>query len=573
MKRGPAGVLAAAFAAAIAGGCEHRDAVTVPAAASPAAAHAPMQVPDSVAAWAEGAQLFDGLGDYHRPVTTASPQAQRYFDQGMRLLWAFNHDESTRSFAKAAQLDPDCAACYWGVALTVGPNYNLPYTAPVRAKVAAEALALAREHASRGSPVEQSLIEALASRYPGAGALDPAGEGPVLKAYAEKMQAVAARFPDDLDVQTLSAEALMNTNAWKLWTADGKPAPGTLRIEAILEAVLAKQPRHPGANHYYAHVMEASPHPEVALASAQRLAGMMPASGHLEHMPAHIYQRLGRYDEAAQANRSGARADGDYLRRTRAPDYYELMYTGHNYQFLAWSTAMQGRRADTLEAVGQSRRATDEALLLAMPGMDWPLAEEYAALLRFGLWDDMLARPAPDPRHEALAGGYLYGRGVALAAKGRIAEARASLDQLNALISRLAPDAGAGLNSARDVLALGAVMVQARIASAEARGNDAIALLREAVRREDALAYNEPADWFLPARHVLGAQLLAAGRTAEAEAVYRRDLELHPANGWALRGLADALRRGGRADEAGEVERQFAAAWQNADTSILASAF
>jgi hypothetical protein len=365
-------------------------------------------LPAAVGDWANGARLLDGLGSFHRGVTTDSSQAQQYFDQGMRLLWAFNHDESSRSFARAAQLDPKCASCYWGLALTVGPNYNLPVMAVARAKVASEALALAQKNAGRAGPVEQALIAALASRYPSDQPLDEASAAPVLTAYANAMRAVAARFPDDLDVQTLFAESMMNTNAWKLWAPDGRAASGTHEIRATLERVLLHDPLHPGANHYYVHTMEASPHPDLALGAAERLRGMMPSAGHLEHMPAHILQRLGRYEDAAQANRTGAAVDEAYFKLAQPLDYYPLIYTAHNYQFLAFSTAMEGRKAETLEAVRNARRVSADDQLRQMPAMQWQLSEEYAALLRFGLWADMLARPAPDPGMASLTGGYLY---------------------------------------------------------------------------------------------------------------------------------------------------------------------
>ncbi len=306
--------------------------------------------PITVAEWSRGAKLFDDLGNFHRAVTTSSREAQQYFDQGMRLMWAFNHDESTRSFAKAAELDPGCAMCYWGVALTVGPNYNVPFMAEPRAKVAWQASLEARARAPGGTPVEQALIVALGHRYQGAQALDPSNEGPVLRDYADAMRDVAQRFPDDLDVQTLYAESLMNVNPWKLWTPQGQPAPGTEEIVQVLEHVLERDPQHPGANHYYIHAVEASAHPERAVAAAERVPGMMPGAGHLEHMPAHIMQRVGRYEEASEANRRGAAADVKYLAATQPPDYY-AMYVAHNYQFLAYSAAMEGRRAETMDAV------------------------------------------------------------------------------------------------------------------------------------------------------------------------------------------------------------------------------
>ena len=530
-------------------------------------------VPVTIADWARGATLFEGLGDAHRPISTSSEQAQRYFDQGLRLMWGFNHDEATRSFAKAAELDPGCAACFWGVSLTVGPNYNLPFLVEERARVAFTALARARENASRASPVEQALIAALASRYPTASALDPASTTTILAAYADSMKTVAARFPDDLDVQTLHAEALMNINAWRLWTPDGKPAADTERIAAILESVLARDPDHPGANHYLVHALEASAHPERALASAERLKTLMPAAGHMVHMPAHIMQRIGRYEDAAEANRRGAAADEAYASRTQPLDYYPVMYTAHNYQFLASSAAMEGRKAEAIAATEDSRKAVSDAMLLAMPGTDWYLAESYTARVRFGLWDDLLAMPAPNPRLVGLTGGFLYGRALALAAKGRLAEARTALEELQSLASLTPADAPAGMNTVRDVLGVAVPIVQARIAVAEGRFDDALAALRQAIAVEDQLAYNEPKDWFFPARHLLGAQLMQAGKAHEAETVYREDLRRNPANGWALYGLSVALKAQGKAAEAAETTRQYELAWSRADTRLTASAF
>jgi tetratricopeptide (TPR) repeat protein len=546
-----------------------------PAASMPTAptAMSPMPaMPASIDDWAMGALLFEGLGDFHRTIATKSPEAQQYFDQGMRFLWAFNHDESTRSFARAAQLDPDCAACYWGVALTVGPNYNLPVMAPSRAQVAFDALNKAQKAGTHASPADRALIGALARRYPNAQPLDPGNSAPILTAYAQAMKAVAAQFPSDLDVQTLYAEAMMNLNAWKLWTPDGKAAPGTDEIVATLESVLKRNARHPGANHYYVHALEASPQPGKAVAAAARLRDMMPAAGHLEHMPAHIMQRVGRYEEAAEANRRGAAADKSYFAKTQPTDFYTIMYTGHNYQFLAYSTAMEGRKAETLEAVRNSRETISDEMLLAMPGSDWPLAEEYAATVRFGLWEDMLAKPAPNPKLPALTGGYLYGRGMALASRGHIDEAEAALAQLQRLAASLPADTPAGFNRAKDVFAVATAIVQARIASAGHNPDGAISFLREAVAREDRLAYDEPKDWFFPVRQLLGADLMAAGRAPEAEAVYRKDLEQNPANGWSLFGLQAALRAQNKTDAADEVEREFRAAWKNADVTLTSSA-
>jgi tetratricopeptide (TPR) repeat protein len=530
-------------------------------------------IPASVADWAQGARLYEGLGNFHRGVTTSSAPAQQYFDQGMRFLWAFNHDEATRSFAQAAQLDPSCAACYWGVALTVGPNYNVSSMDAARARVAVEALQQAQAQAARASAVEQALIKALAARYPSAEPLGPANLEAVLVSYAAAMREVATRFPDDLDVQTLCAEAAMNVHAWRLWTADGRPVEGTLQIEARLEAVLRRDPNHPGANHYYIHVMEASPHPDKALAAAVRLRGMMPAAGHLEHMPAHIMQRVGRYEDAAEANRRGVIADRAYLAGTTAPDYY-AMYLAHNYAFLAFAAAMEGRKAEVLAAVQQVGVATPLDMVLAMGDSGWNnLSQQYSALVRFGLWDEMIALQPPDARAVGLTTGYLYGRGVALAARGRSAEAQQALAALAQLSASAPPDAMAGFNRLPDIIAVAEPIVAARIAASSGHNDEAIALLEQAVAAEDRLAYDEPADWFFPVRHLLGAQLLIAGRAAQAERVYREDLARNPGNGWALYGLATALRAQGRGHAAARAMDEFQLAWRHADVRLPASAF
>jgi tetratricopeptide (TPR) repeat protein len=528
----------------------------------------PGGLPSTVAQWAEGARLFGGLGDFHRAVSTNSPQAQAYSDQGMRFLWAFNHDEATRSFAKAAELDAQCAMCWWGVALTVGPNYNLPMMAEPRAAVAWDALQRAQKNAGRATPVEQALISALAKRYRNAQPLDPSNEGPILVAYAQAMKAVAEQFPDDTDVQVMTAEAMMNINAWKLWTLDGAPAPGTEEILAILEKAMAKDPQHPGANHYYIHAVEASPNPGKGVAAAEQLPALMPAAGHLEHMPAHIMQRVGRYEDAAEANRRGVTADLAYYAATKPLDYY-VMYTAHNYQFLAFSAAMEGRKAEAIEAARQSRALISDDMLLTMPGFDWYVAELYAAMVRFGMWDDILAEPAPNPKLVGLTGAYLYAKATALAARGRIEEAKVPLAELDKRASAV----DAGHDRVEAALAVAVLTVQARMALAENKPDEAIGMLREAAEKEDRLAYSEPADWFFPVRHILGSVLIQAGRAADAEAVYRDDLTRHPTNGWALYGLAQSLKVQGRTGDASAAHQQYEAVWKNADVTLVASAF
>ena len=534
--------------------------------------HAPPTAPDSLAGWAKGAQLFSGLGTFHRKVTTRSPLAQKYFDQGMRLIWAFNHDEATRSFAKAAMVDPTCASCYWGVALTLGPNYNMPMMSASRAHVGWEALQKARANARRSTPVERALIDAVAKRYAGSEAVDPSNSKPLLAAYVQAMKAIASRYPNDLDVRTMYAEGLMNTNPWKLWNDNGTQNPGTQQVLDALQYVLKRDPRHPGANHYYIHAIEASPHPEAALASAEMLDGMMPAAGHLEHMPAHIMQRVGRYEDAAEANRKGAAADLAYLKETAAPDYYP-MYLIHNFQFLGSAAGMEGRRAETIRALKEARQHIPDQLLFGMPGLDWTASFIYDGYTKFGMWDDMLKEPAPSPKLAGASISYLQSRATALASTGKIDEAKAELAKAAAIIGSVPGDATQGNNEAKALYEIGQLKAEARIASAQGKHDEAIGRLTEAVAREDKLSYNEPSDMLFPTRHLLGAQLLAAGKAPEAEAVYREDLKRHPNNGWAYFGLGQALAAQKKDAEAASTKKAFEEAWRKADVHLASSAF
>jgi tetratricopeptide (TPR) repeat protein len=532
----------------------------------------PSGTPDTLAGWAKGAQLFGGLGSFHRKITTRSSLAQKYFDQGMRFIWAFNHDEATRSFAKAAQIDRRCASCYWGVALTLGPNYNMPMMSSPRARVGWQAVRKAEAYARSATPVERALIAAVGKRYRGTREVDPSNSKPLLSAYVDAMRRVAAKYPNDLDVRTMYAEGLMNTNPWKLWNLDGTPNAGTQQIVGLLQHVLEKDPKHPGANHYYIHAVEASQHPELAVRSAEALEGMMPAAGHLEHMPAHILQRVGRYEEAAEANRKGAAADLTYLKETAPPDYYP-MYLIHNFQFLASAAGMEGRRAETIRALRDARQHVPDAMLLAMAGYDWPASFLYDGLVKFGMWDDMLKEPSPNSQLPGATISYLQSRATALAATGKIEEAKAGLAKTEELIAAVPADAAQGNNEAKPLYDVGQLKAQARIASAEGRHDDAVRLLAEAVGKEDKLAYNEPSDMIFPTRHLLGAELLAAGKPADAEAVYREDLKRHPNNGWAYFGLSEALTAQKHDAEAATARKQFEDAWSKADIKLASTAF
>jgi hypothetical protein len=535
-----------------------------------AAMDMPMGIPQTLSGWAKGAQEFPNLGNFHRKITTKSDAAQAYFDQGMKFIFAFNHDEATRSFAKAAVLDPSCASCLWGVALTLGPNYNMPMMAEARAKVGWDAVEKAT--ALPATPVEHALIVALQSRFDKAKGLDPVSGPPLVNAYADAMKKVAAQYPNDLDVQVLYAEALMNKNPWKLWGADGKPGADTNEIVALLDKVLAKDINHPGANHYYIHALEASPHPEKALAAANRLGGMMPAAGHLEHMPAHIYQRVGKYEASAEANRKGAVADAKYYKQTAALDYYP-MYTSHNYQFLASSAAMEGRKAETVDAVAKSRASISDDLLAGMGGVDWYVGFSYEAMLRFGLWDAALAAPAPTDKLPGLVVAYQEARATALAVKGRVDEADKAAAALDAAMAATPDDYRCGQNLAKNCYAVSSLRAHGRIALARGQTEKGLDLLRQAVAQEDKLGYDEPSDAFFPTRHVLGAQLIAAGKHADAEAVYRADLKQNAENGWALYGLKTALAAQGKTADAADAGKRFAKAWKHADIKLTASAY
>jgi tetratricopeptide (TPR) repeat protein len=448
----------------------------------------------------------------------------------------------------------------------------MPMMSSARALVGWEAVRRADANARHSSPVERALIAAVAKRYKGAAEVDPSNSKPLLTGYVDAMRAVAERYPSDLDVQTMYAEALMNTNPWKLWNADGTENPGTQQILDALRSVLNRDPKHPGANHYYIHAIEASPHPEDALPSALALGGMMPSAGHLEHMPAHIMQRVGRYEEAAEANRKGAAADLQYLKETAPPDYYP-MYLIHNFQFLASAAGMEGRRAETIQALRDARQHMPDAMLIAMPGYDWPASFLYDGLVKFGMWDEMLNEPAPNPQLPGATISYLQSRATALAATGKVDEAKAELEKSANLIAATQADALQGNNHAKPIYDIGQLKAQARIASAQGKHDDAIALLTDAVADEDKLAYNEPNDMIFPTRHLLGAELLAAGKAPEAEAVYREDLKRHPNNGWAFYGLSQALAAQKKDVEAATARKQFEQAWQRADVQLSATAF
>ena len=512
------------------------------------------------------ATLMKGLGDLHHPIATASPDAQRFFDQGLRFLYAFNHDEAVRSFSRAAELDPTAPMPVWGVALALGPNINLDVD-PAREHAAYAAVQRAHALAADAREDERAYVEALAHRYSD----DPGADLKTLAvAYADAMRAVAARHPDDLDAATLFAESLMDLRPWQLWTADGRSAEGTEEIVAVLERVLQRDPHHLGANHYYIHALEASPHPERALVSAARLPALAPAAGHLVHMPAHIYMRTGDYAAASRANEAAAVTDRAYLRTAEPDGVYALVYYTHNLQFLAASRAMAGESAAAERATAalsaNVARVVPEGPLAVM--VDYFTSTPLFVALRFQQWDTLARIPAPDPRLGTGTALWHFAHGVMFAATGARERAVAESAAFDDVRKALPPDALFNLNRTDDVLAVARAVLDARLAASAGDHEEAVAAWRRAVERQDALAYDEPPAWYYPVRESLGAALYAAGRATEAEAVFREDLTRNPRNGRSLFGLAVALRAQGKTVAAEAVEREFHTAWAGADVRV-----
>jgi tetratricopeptide (TPR) repeat protein len=517
------------------------------------------------------AVLFDNLGTHHRAITTKSARAQRYFDQGLILFYAFNLAEAQRSFEEAARLDPECASCWWGVGMSLGPHINLPAQAD-RTRAGHQATQRASALAARSTPVERELVAALARRYSDPPPADPKAQRALDEAYAAAMREVARRFPEDDDVGALFAEALMNLRPWDLWSHEGDPRPETPEIVAALEAVLARNPRHPAANHYYIHAVEASAHPEKALAAAGRLGELAPAAGHLVHMPAHIFMRVGRYEEAAEANRRAIVAEDAYIEKAK-PEGFHWMYVAHNPQFLMAAAAMQGRSEEALAAARRAVGYLGPEMLRHMPGLDLGLAYPQWMLVRFGRWKDVLAEAAPPADFPFASAMWHAARALAFSAKGNAGEAERERAALAAAAASVPAEATEGLNPASRLLAIATGLVGGELALRAGRADDGVRQLQEAVRQEDALNYNEPSDWYYPVRHHLGAALLAAGRTAEAQAVYEEDLRRNPENGWALLGLAESLRAAGRTPDAAAARARFTKAWERADVALAGSRF
>jgi tetratricopeptide (TPR) repeat protein len=506
------------------------------------------------------ATLMSGYGDLRHPVSTSNPEAQQFFDQGLRQIYAFNHDEAARSFQRAAALDPKLAIAYWGVAEALGPNYNDP-ASDERFAAAHVAIQKAVDLSPNASPAEQAYIQATALRFPA----DPkADRRQAAEAYHDAMREVSKKFPDDLDAATLFAESGMNLNPWGLWLADGSPREGTTEIVSTLESVMRRDPDHLGAIHYYIHATEASAHPERALAGANKLAALAPGAGHIVHMPAHVYIRTGDYEAAVKTNEQAAAVDRAYMKATGVQGIYPMMYYSHNLHFIAMCSALTGdydeakRNADMLAAhVG--------SYVKDMPMIEGFMTIPMAVDIRFHKWADILKMPQPDPAMQVTTIFWHFARGLALAGTGKVKEAEADYAIITQAEQNTPEDAifNAPINNkTKDILKIAQDVLGAKIALAKGDKAGAIAMLTDAVAVQDTLKYGEPSDWFFPVRESLGAALLMNGDAAGAEKVFRADLDRNPRNPRSLFGLHQALKTQKLDYDAGFVQKQFQAAWK-----------
>lgn len=515
-------------------------------------------------------QLLAGYGGYHRTVSHAAGDAQQWIDQGFQLLYGFNHDEGVRSFQRATELNPDCAMAWWGIAYGYGVDVNNMEVSDAEAKTGQEAAARAVALAGQASGVEQALIHAVAQRavYP-----MPEDRRPLDEAYADAMRAAWEKYPNDPDVGTLYAEALMNLQPWAYWTNQGEPLDDALEIVATLERVLAMDPQHPGANHFYIHAVEASLDPGRGTAAADRLRTLVPGSGHLVHMPSHIYINTGRYADAATVNEEAIAADETYFAKVGQPGFYSLYYI-HNIHFLAFASMMEGRSQAAIDATRRMEaQVPPEFLKQFVVYGDGLMPAKFHALIRFGRWEEILAEPEYPEFRKVSRSIRSYARVVALANLMRTDEARAELERFHALAAEVTDEWFMGANTAPTVLSISALMAEAELLWREGKEEAAFAKMREAVAEEDELVYDEPPGWMLPVRHALGAILLAADRAEEAEQVYREDLAEWKENGWALLGLEQSLRKQGRTAEADALKPRVEAAWSRADVEPPASCY
>jgi tetratricopeptide (TPR) repeat protein len=515
--------------------------------------------------------LYDGLGSYSRKVTTDSAEAQRYFDQGLGFLHGFNHRAAIRAFQQAAELDPECAMAHWGVALACGPHINSMAVPPPAAELAWKELELAEKNAGNASPVERALIGALAKRYANPQPEDRSG---LDRAYADAMREVWKKYPKDPDVGAFFAEAMLNLRPWDQWTPDGKPQPGTDEIIATLDAVLKLNPNHPLANHLYIHAVEASPNPERAIAAADRLRNLQPGLAHNVHMPSHIDIRTGQWLKAVDTNAKAVEADQRHRKIFGPHKGFLNVYVAHNRHMLAYAAMMTGQRDLALKHI--------RAMVAEMPAdflnenamqAEGNVAMPLEVLVRFGLWDEILAEPERYTDKMWFTRAFHYAaRAIAYAAKGDTASARKAQSVFVERAKLVPKEDFVSNNSCEALLAVAIPMVEGEILIAEGKIDGGIEQLRAAIQKEDALKYDEPPGWLIPVRHSLGAVLMKQQRFAEAEQVYRVDLARLPENGWSLLGLAESLRKQKKnADEVAQTQAKFKKVWAKADLTITTS--
>ncbi len=510
------------------------------------------------------------LGDLHHPIATSSHEAQQRFDEGLTLIYGFNHEEARRKFQQAADLDPKSPMPMWGIAMAVGPNYNLDVD-PEREKQAYDAIQKALQLSAGAPESERAYVEALAKRFTN----DPKADLKHLAVnYSDAMREVARRFPDDPDAGALFAESMMDLNPWHLWSNDGKPSPGTEEIVATLERVLRRSPDHVGANHFYIHALEASPYPERALPSAKRLENMVPAAGHLVHMPSHIYENTGFFHLAVIANEKAVAADQAFLATAPPGGMYGAMYFGHNLHFLAYAAMMEGNYGKAKDATAQLDAAVRPALAM-VPMVEAFLPWSTFVQMRFARWEEIKKLPAPDAKLVMSTCVWHFAQGSAYAATHQLDRARAertALDEARKSVPA-GPAYGMLYNDASVLLDLASNSLDARIADAAGDRGAAIVSWKKAVAIQDAMSYDDPPEWFYPVRESLGAALLANGQAAEAEKTFREDLGRNPRNPRSLFGLWQALAAQKKDVEADWVHRQFVEAWKYADGEARLSDF
>lgn len=507
--------------------------------------------------------LISGLGTHHHPVSTRNSEAQKFFDQGLNLIYAFNHDEAARSFKYAAELDPQLAMAYWGIALALGPNINLDVDSD-REIAAYEAIQQAVALSSNASKPEQDYINALAKRYSND---SHAYLYKLAVDYKNAMSDLVKRYPQDLDAKTLYAESLMDLHPWQLWTKDGKANEDTEEIVAVLESVLKSEPNHPGANHYYIHAVEASLNPGRALESAKRLETLVPAAGHLVHMPSHIYFRVGDYTKAMQSNALAMALDEAYIEKNHIQGFYPLAYYTHNVHFFTVAAAMAGRYQDAIQAA--DKMVTYITPFAAKePMMEGYLGTKLLIQVRFSDWDNLLKTAAPDDKLATTKALWYFAHGMANAAKGNLEDAASDRAALLNAQKIIPATATIGMSPASSILDIANNQLDAKIAKAKQDYESAIQFLETAVTQEDALNYMEPPDWYIPTREALGGLLLAKGDYAAAEKVFRADLQKYPLNGRSLLGLQASLQALNKTEEAQQIQAEFATAWKNADMQI-----